>query len=120
MYPCFDASVTYGLAVTGLNVTGALPVALATDGAAGEPNIRTGAPAVPLTGVVTVSALTPGAAYTLYRYNSTGAVPDGPPFARSAWEKRVDFTATASAWTFADPTPFISSGATYYVAAVAE
>ena len=36
MYPCFDSSVTYGLAVTGLAVTGSLPVSLTTEGAVSE------------------------------------------------------------------------------------
>lgn len=112
--------MTYGLAVTGLNVTGALPVSLETSGAAGEPNIRAGQPAVPLTGVATVRGLTAGSAYTLYRYNATASVPAGPPFAKSAWQSRVDFTAAAATWTYADPVPFESSSAVYFIAAEAE
>ena len=40
MYPCFDSSVTYGLAVTGLTTTGTLPVSLSTPGAISEPDVR--------------------------------------------------------------------------------
>lgn len=114
MYPCFDSSVTYGLAVTGLNVTGPLlPVALFTSGAAGEPNVRSGYPAVPLTGTVTVSGLASGSKYVLYRYNAT--LPAGPPFAPTA-QFTTPFTAAGPTWTFADPAPFSSDSATYYLA----
>lgn len=120
MYPCFDSSVTYGLAILGLNVTGTFPAVLSTPGAAGEPNIRVGAPAVELTGTVTVSGLTSGSDYVLYRYNATDLLPAGPPFAGTAWESRTPFTASGANWTHADAKTFINSGATYYIAAAAE
>jgi hypothetical protein len=116
MYPCFDSSVTYGLAVTGLNVTGTLyRVSLSTPGAVIEPDVRVGEPAVPLTGTVTVYGLTSGASYVLYRYNSTAALPLGPPFDVTA-EAATKFTAKAAEWTFDDPKTFPSDGATYYLA----
>jgi hypothetical protein len=117
MYPCFDSHVTYGLAVAGLNVSGPLlPVSLATAGAAGEPNVRVGAPAVPLTGTVTVSGLTSGAPYILFRYNGTDTLPSGPAFAPGAFQARTPFTAAGDTWTFVDPLPFSSDSATYYLA----
>jgi hypothetical protein len=116
MYPCFDSSVTYGLAVTGLNVSGPLlPVSLLTAGAAGEPNVRSGAPAVPLTATVTVGGLAAGSKYVLYRYNGTDALPAGPPYAPGA-DFTTPFTAAGPSWTFADPAPFSSDSATYYLA----
>ena len=117
MYPCFTADMTYGLAVTGFNVTGGvlLPVALSTAGAVSEPDVRTGQPPVPLNGTVVVSELTPGSEYVLYRYNSSANLPQRPPFADSA-EIVTPFTATSSSWTFADPATFPSDGATYYIA----
>jgi hypothetical protein len=121
MYPCFDASVTYGLAVTGLNVSGAplLPVSLATPGAAYEPNVRVGEPAVPLKGTVTVRGLRAGARGVLYRFNATDALPAAAPFAPGAAQAVTPFTAAGAEWVFADPVPFPSDGATYYVAVAA-
>ena len=116
MYPCFDTDVTYGLAVTGLATAGPiLPVALITPGAVSEPNIRDGAPAVNLTGTVIVGGLSAGARGVLYRYNGTDALPAGPPYSVGA-AYSTPFTAAGSTWTFADPVPFLSSSATYYVA----
>jgi DNA-directed RNA polymerase II subunit RPB2 len=72
-------------------------------------------PPVPLNGTVTVSGLTPGAAYVLFRYNSTAALPACAPWAPTA-EIATPFTAAEPTWTFADPASFPSNGATYYVA----
>ena len=118
MYPCIPEDVTYGLAVTGLNVSGVAlqPVALLTAGSAGEPDVRTGAPAVPLSGTVIVSALTAGAKYALYRYNSTTSLPASPPLAATA-QAVTRFTAQGDTWQWADPVSFPSNGATYYLAA---
>ena len=118
MYPCFDASVTYGLAVTGLNVTGSLPVSLATDGAVSEPDVRTGAAPAALHGAVTVSGLKAGGAYALYRFNTTAALPASPPFAPTA-DTVTPFTAAGPTWTYADPKTFPSNTAVYYLAAAA-
>ena len=114
MFPCFDSSVTYGLAVTGLAVNGTLPVSLATSGSAGEPNVRIGQPPVPLTGTVTVSGLTKGTSCFLCRYNSTAALPSGPPFVGCT---KTAFVAPAATWVYTDPIPFASNSAVYYVAA---
>jgi hypothetical protein len=115
MYPCFDEQVTYGMAVTGLAVQGTLPVALEVD-TTEEPNVREGQKPSKLTGTVTVSGLTAGKQYTLYRYDSTDAVPAAAPFDKGASSTK-SFTASADTWTFTDPTTFASDGATYYVAA---
>lgn len=119
MYPCFDTEVTYGLAITGIDTAGPiLPVALVTSGAVSEPNIRDGAPAVNLTGTVTVGGLQAGAHAVLYRYNGTETVPAQPPYDVGA-VTITPFTATGPTWTFADPLPFLSSSATYYIAVLA-
>lgn len=119
MFPCIYDQVTYGLAVTGLNVTGTLPLALTTDGAVQEPDVRTGAPPAALSGAVWISGLTPGASYAIYRYNSTGSLPAGPPFEASAFMARTPFVATASTFNWTDPVTFPSNTAVYYIAAPA-
>ena len=65
---------------------------------------------------MTVAGLTPGSKYALYRYNGTASVPSGPPFAPGA-AIVTPFTAAASTWFYADPVTFLSSSATYYLAA---
>jgi len=52
MYPCVEVNYAYGYALTGLHNPGGLPVVLEMS-AIEEPNIRTGLPAVNLTGKVT-------------------------------------------------------------------
>ena len=116
---CFDQSVTYGLAVTGLNVSGTLPLALTTDGAVSEPNVRMGAPPANLHGDVWVSGLTAGASYAIYRYNATALLPFGPPFENTAFEVRTPFVASGATFHFADPKTFLSNTAVYYIAAPA-
>lgn len=103
------------MAVTGLNITGPLlPVSLFTSGAQGEPNTREGQPSVPLTGKVTVSSLTAGSKYVLYRYNGTATLPQAPPF--TGYQYVTPFTASGSSWSYTDPVPFDSDSAIYYIA----
>ena len=119
MYPCFDASVTYGLAVLGLDVNGTtFPTSVSTPGAAGEPNVRAGQPAVALQATLTVTGLTAGSAYVLYRYNGTDALPAGPPF-DVGFQAKTPFTAAKDSFVFADPLPFMSDTAVYWLTAAA-
>ena len=118
MYPCFDESVTYGLAVTGLAVSGAIPVSVQTSGAVEEPNVRQGARPATLYANVTVTGLTAGSQYVLYRYGSTESLPAGPPFAPAA-EASTPFTAAGDTHSYADPKPFMSDSAVYWLAAPA-
>ena len=113
MYPCFDESVTYGMATTGLNITGALRTSLAVDITA-EPDVRQFQKAKQIHGTVTSHGLTAGSSYTIYRYKDTASVPAGPPFAAGASAKH-SFTATSDTFTWADPNSFSSHSATYYV-----
>ena len=122
MYPCFDEKVTYGLAVTGLAVEGSLPVALEVDlgSSQQEPNVREGARASMISGMVTVSGLSAGESYTIYRYDTPAQtvpvkVPSAAPFDASNAIKQ--FKADAETYTFQDPTGIASDGATYYVCA---
>merc|ERR1712083_1270766 len=77
MYPCFDEKVTYGLAITGLDVSGTLPVSVVVDTNA-EPNIRSGARPSNIHAKITVADLKSGGNYVLYRYKSTSDLPSGP------------------------------------------
>ena len=83
-----------------------------------QPDVRQGAAPAALHGNVTVSGLTPGSFYVLYRYNGTDTLPAGPPFSVGA-AYTTPFTAKAATWTFADPVTFASNSATYYLAAAA-
>ena len=114
MYPCFDQSVTYGLATTGLNVTGNVHASLAVDITA-EPDVRQFQKATQIHGTVTAHGLTAGSTYSIYRYPDTASVPAGPPFAAGASHTHK-FTATADTFTWADPNTFSSHSATYYLA----
>lgn len=115
MYPCFYQEVTYGLAVTGLDVQAeTLRVALDVD-RPDEPNVRSlWTKAVELTGTVTVQGLKAGGEYVLYRYKGTAALP-GADFDQG-YEYKTPFTADGDTWTFEDPNTFPSDAATYYVA----
>ena len=115
--------MTYGLALYGLDVNSTaasplFPVSVLTPGAVGEPNVRLGEPAVLLTGTITVSGLTAGTAYVLFRYNGTAALPAGPPFAKGA-QSATPFTAKGATWSVADPVPFWSDTAVYWLASTA-
>lgn len=113
MYPCFDEKVTYGLSVTGLAVTGTLPVSLSVD-ITSEPNVRFFQKASQIHGTVTVSGLQAGKKYVLYRYSGTESLPSAAPFTGA--EHTTPFTSTGSTWTHEDPITFASNSATYYVA----
>jgi hypothetical protein len=116
MYPCIYDQVTYGLAVTGLDVQGTLPVSLTVD-TNSEPNVRFFQSAKPVHGTVEVSGLTIGKAYSIFRYSGTESLPQSAPFV--GYEFKYDFQATGSTYTLQDPNSFMSNSATYYVAAEA-
>jgi hypothetical protein len=82
IYSLPDTGRNYGIAVTGVMDTyhDTMPVQVATSVNDEEPEIQNGSNARPapnpVTLTVTVSGLTPGVAYTLYRYTSFDAVPN--------------------------------------------
>ena len=116
MYPCINDETDYGIAITGLELSGddGRPVSLAVD-TQEEPDPRQGQLPSKLKGTVTVSDLAPGSTYTLYRYDGTKSVPLPGPTPRGYSSKKV-FTATAATWTYTDPTVIGSDSAVYYVA----
>eukprot|EP00322_Chrysochromulina_rotalis_P027487 CAMPEP_0115830236 /NCGR_PEP_ID=MMETSP0287-20121206/1515_1 /TAXON_ID=412157 /ORGANISM="Chrysochromulina rotalis, Strain UIO044" /LENGTH=568 /DNA_ID=CAMNT_0003283537 /DNA_START=154 /DNA_END=1860 /DNA_ORIENTATION=- len=116
MYPCFDEQITYGLAVTGLNITGTtLPVYLSTEGAVYEPQIRSGETPSHLRAIATISGLTVGSRYTVYRYDSTVALPPSTS-SMAGYTSSHNFVASATEYQYSDPKAFLSSSAVYYVA----
>ena len=112
MYPCINADTDYGIAVNGIKGSGAIPVSLSVNKQS-EPDVREGQPPSILTGTVTASALTPGAKYTLYRYEGTETLPTDGTSGTTATHK-TPFTPTAATWTFKDGFPIRSSTAQYY------
>jgi hypothetical protein len=82
VYSIDSAGPDYGIAFLGVADTGhvTLPVRLATSVNYEKPSIKNGTSTrpkpMPLTLSITVSGLTPGVAYKLYRYNNAANVPD--------------------------------------------
>lgn len=74
-----------------------------------EPDIRSGHSPIPLAGTLTVSELTIGDQYAIYRWDS----PDDA-FTYSDNYKKTTFTATNNTFIYADEKSFMSSGTTYY------
>jgi hypothetical protein len=106
-----DAGQNYGVVFTGVMDTDhdTLPVRVATSVNDEQPHIRYGSarrpPAKPLTLTVTVSGLTPGVAYKLYRYSRLEKTPDDhfnahAGNATSTWN--IDI-ASGSTYTITDP-----------------
>jgi hypothetical protein len=100
LYGLPDYGRNYGVAITGvMDADGeTLPVRVATnrnDEVPAMKNKATVRPApMPLTLTITVSKLTPGVAYKLYRYNRIGAVPDSrfnanAPAASQTWDINI-------------------------------
>ena len=134
MYPCVDQNVTYGMAITGLNISSSssssssnsvsfLPVSLDVSGLTGEyePDVRTGEAPVALTATLSIG---PGVAdedvVTLYRYGSTADLPgDDSDLAATAEKVATLKGADADAdgvLTFTDVDTFQSDSAAYFVA----
>merc|ERR1740138_817522 len=86
-----------------------MPLSLALDSWASEPDTRDGGKAIELTGTLTATSLSAGSEYAIYRFDS---VDDA--FAYSDDKKIHTFTATDDTFAFQDPKTFSSSSATYY------
>ena len=116
-YPCIDSNVTYGLAVTGLQVAGtAGQTSLGIGGLTYEPNVRGEQNATLIHPTVRVSGLEPGKKYTIVRYVGTASLPRGPPFAAPNCTHSVVADAGGAAEWAGGP-PFSSSEAAYHFAA---
>jgi len=110
MYPCINDQVDYGIAIMGTRGS-SLPTALAVTSQE-EPDTRGGALPALMSGTVTVSNLTLGGSYALFRYKGTESVPtDG---STAGYEFKTLFNASATTWEYKDPHSIISSTAVYY------
>jgi len=86
----------------------AMPASLHIDPWKSEPDIRAGQHGVPLKGTLTVSALTSGKTYDLYRW-------DVDTFGTYTTEyHKLSFTATNNTYVYVDDQSFMSNGTTYY------
>lgn len=116
-YPCVPSKTKdYGFAITGVvenMVHKSKPLFLAVN-LFDEPDVYAGAPPTQLEGTITVSELTPGTDYTLYRWNDYHNVPTDTEYADSAYTSKHTFTATSSTYVYADPAGIESSETTYY------
>merc|ERR1711879_388227 len=74
-----------------------------------EPDVREGKTAQPLKGTLTVTGLTVGSSYDIYRWDT---VDDA--FTYSGSFKKTSFQATSDTFVYADGETFQSDSATYY------
>ena len=62
----------------------------------------------------TLTGLTSGKAYTLYRYEGTAALPTDSTAKQTGYVAKTDFTASGATWVFKDTKGIASDTATYY------
>lgn len=109
-YPCINKERGFGWAIQGfLDDKNALPLSLTLDKWQSEPDIRSGASPIQLTGTVSVSGLTGGTKYSIYRWDS---VEDAFNYDKPHSVHR--FTATKDTEIYTDTETFSSDGTTYY------
>jgi len=88
----------------------AMPASLHINPWNSEPDTRKGDMPIALTGTLSVTSLTAGSKYEIYRWDTVAdAFSD-----YSALNKRTSFTATNSTFVYADDKTFPSDGTTYY------
>jgi len=87
----------------------AVPASLSISPWASEPDTRSGDRPEEITGTLTMSGLTVGAKYDIYRWDSAEEA-----FAYKDANKINTFTATKDTFTYQDPKKFMSNTATYY------
>jgi hypothetical protein len=66
-----------------------------------------------MTSTVYAVGLTVNRSYALLRYDTYDAVPTSD-FAKQPAARRVNFTATAATWSYADPEPFLNTDVRAY------
>jgi len=116
MYPCIDSNVTYGVAVRGLDLGSNLPRVSLVVNIDQEPNVRDFQRPIQISGNVTMSGLTPGSSYVLYRYDGTESVPKTTEeLNNSTASFSYPFVASSEIETMSIPDTFSSHSATYFI-----
>lgn len=109
---CIGNPYGFGWAVEGFapEHPSAMPASLRVDPWISEPDVRAGEDPEALKGTLTVTGLTNGTSYDIYRWDSVedAFVDYGDD------HKRATFNATTDTFVFADDKSFQSDGATYY------
>lgn len=109
-YPCINKQRGFGWAIQGfLDEASSVPVSLTIDQWQSEPDVRSGEKPRQLKGTLTVSDLTVGTHYVLFRWDG---VADAFDQSKATVVQR--FTATKDIEVIEDPRSFQSDGATYY------
>jgi len=109
-YPCINKQRGFGWSIQGfLDEASSLPVSLSIDQWQSEPDVRSGEKPSQLKGTLTVSNLTVGNHYVLFRWDG---VADAFDKTKSTVVRR--FTASKDTEVIEDPRSFQSDGATYY------
>lgn len=109
-YPCINKERGFGWAIQGfLDERTGFPLSLTIDKWQSEPDIRSGEKATDLTGTVTVTGLTAGSKYGIFRWDSVASA-----FDYSRPHSVYHFTASKSTEVYTDPATFSSDGTTYY------
>jgi len=128
MYPCIPSdNYDYGYAMTGIvdpkNI--AVPAQLYVSDWQ-EPDLDNQNPAENMTGTLHISGLKNATSYTIYRWDDVNecpgclggtykpSIPSNSDYASSNWTHKNVFTANGTTQIWADPIPFLSSGASYY------
>lgn len=110
-YPCVYTKYGFGWAISGPADSPpgrAYPASLAVDHDS-EPDTRAGQKPVEMKGTVTVTGLTAGKSYALYRWNSVATA-----YNYTAAAPHASFTASGDSFVYQDPESILSSSATYY------
>ena len=115
---CIPQEVDYGVAIKGIldGMKATMPARLTVD-QWDEPNVSQGEAPRQMHARLLVSGLTKGQKYAILRFDDVGKMPtDGAAeqFLAAPFAMRTDFQAQGAAWTFEDPTPFLSNGSLYY------
>jgi len=111
---CIGNPYGFGWAVKGFTPDAkkdlAMPASLSISPWQKEPDTRSGEKPTVLTGTLTVTGLTAGTKYDIYRWDTVDAA-----FKEYTAEyKKTSFTATADTYVYADEKTFSSDGTTYY------
>lgn len=104
---------SFGWAIKGFaddsRIAKAMPASLNIDPSRSEPDIRAGKKPNVITGVLTVTGLTVGSNYEIYRWD---AIKDA--FTYDKGFKKAAFRASSTEFVFKDPEGIASDGTTYY------